>query len=101
MIHHLQTETLTVTDVHEIHGLDDEGPVALYVKGHVSTALVWAIAADYVHARGWDDKPGPAYQTWWRKIPNVHDGGSIIKRAVRGSRGSFPVTVCDLRPWTT
>lgn len=90
----------TVNDVHEVDGLDGDGLVALYVKGHPGTTAVRLAVEEYCERFDLDDA-GPPYMTWWRKIPNRKDGGSVFKRAKRGSRGAFPVTVCDLRPWTT
>lgn len=98
-VHPLSSAVVTVCDLHEVDGLDGDGPVALYVKGHPGTTQVNLAAADYCRDRGWD-APGQAYMTWWRKVPNRHEGGSIFKRAMRGP-GAFPVTVCDLRPWVT
>ena len=91
---------VTRNDLLEVEGLDDDGPCALYVKGHPGTAQVNAAARDYCKHRDWD-APGEAYMTWWRKVPNRRQGGSVFKRAMRGRPGAFPVTVCDLRPWTT
>lgn len=83
-----------------MEGLDGYGPVALYLRVHPGTVKVDLAAQAYCRDRGWSP-PGPAYMTWWRKVPNRHDGGSVFKRAMRGRPGAFPVTVCDLRPWTT
>ena len=91
---------VTINDLREVEGLDGDGVVALYVKGHPGTVDVDRAAREYCEARGWD-QPGESYPTWWRKIPNRHEGGSIFKRAMRGRPGAFPVTVCDLRPWST
>lgn len=91
---------VSVNDLCDVDGLDGDGPVALYFKGHAGTVDVHRAACEYCEARGWDE-PGPAYATWWRKVPNRREGGSVFKRAMRGRPGAFPVTVCDLRPWTT
>lgn len=85
----------------ECYSTDDDGIVALYFRGkmnmaHFSEAVKWYCENHGIEPDDGFGKPRIAY---WRKIPNRRDGGSIFKSAVRGSRGAFVVTVCDLRPW--
>ena len=86
-----------VRDLRIVEGVDDDGPCALYLLGHVASepfrlaCISWA--RDHGHQR-----PGPPRFTWWRKV-SCRDGMQF-RKAQRGARGAFPVTVCDLRPWT-
>jgi hypothetical protein len=81
-------------------GTDGDGPVALYFKGIVDRDEFLGAVREYMEYAGLESmKPLKPRIAYWRNIPNRRDGGSIFKNAKRDSRGSFTVTVCDLRDW--
>lgn len=101
-VEHIVMQTLSelACKIHECDGTDGDGVVALYVKGIVDSKEFIAAVREYMEYAGIEpDRPLKPRIAYWRNIPNRKDGGSIFKNAKRGSRGSFTVTVCDLRDW--
>jgi hypothetical protein len=91
--------TILTLFVQEVESLDGDGPVALYIHGHCDIRLAEEAMRQYAKSQWDEDLKGPVYITWWRNVPNRNTGGTVFRKAKRGSRGACPVTVCDLRPW--
>ncbi len=86
-------------EIETVYGLDDEGPVAFYAKGHWPTAEF----VESLRASGYIEgiNLGKITRDWWRCVPLR---GNIVceiqfKGAKPHTQGAFPVTAYEVRKW--
>ncbi len=102
------TQTPAAIDIRTVFRLDDEGPCAIYARGHVDTDAFIESARSAAHVTDFAevdefDREKVKHERW-REVnaPGV-DGGNLVgadRQLIRGEGpGSFPVTVLDFAEW--
>lgn len=99
---------MTKPELHVVMGHDDEGPCAVYCKGHVGAEEFYPLALE------WLDNESPGFvdqeafplsgmyikNEYWRTV-RMRDDYAASNRFIRSvkGRGAYAVTVLDLRDW--
>ena len=100
-------QTLDIDSLEIVWSLDDTGPCAVFVRGHLDAdndqirhlMLTWA---EHNYDIETDDLEIAKHvkQERWRRVPMKRSLGFDTRYVrVASGPGSFPVTVLDLREW--